>query len=191
MPLIDVDRKLLDRCLRKEAGAWQEFVDRYMGLIYHVIHHVSHSRSAPMSPEDVEDYAAEIFLNIVDNDYAALRRFKGQSSLATYLAVIARRACVRELVRRQRAAELGHAQAHRAALDEPSSYDMEALISPDDVDRILEELSDRDAEVVRLYHLQGLTYRQISKKLSIAENAIGPILSRARKKLRQLLEHRK
>ena len=190
MPLIDVDRKLLDRCLRKEAGAWHEFVDRYMGLIYHVIQHVSHSRSVPLTTEDVEDYAAEIFLNVVDNDFAVLRRFKGQSSLATYLAVVARRSCVRELVRRQRAAELGHSQAHRAALEEPSSDDLEAVISPDEMERVLHELSGRDADVVRL-HLQGLTYRQISKKLNVAENTIGPILSRARKKLRQTLEQRK
>ena len=62
MPLRDIDRQLLDRCLRKEPGAWNDFVDRYMGLIYHVIHHVSHARSLVLSPADIEDIAAEIFL---------------------------------------------------------------------------------------------------------------------------------
>ncbi len=41
LPLRDIDRKLIDRCLRKEPGAWNDFVDRYMGLIYHVIQHAS------------------------------------------------------------------------------------------------------------------------------------------------------
>ena len=58
MPLRDIDRQLIDRCLRKEPGAWNDFVDRYMGLIYHVIHHVSHARSMVLSPPDIEDIAA-------------------------------------------------------------------------------------------------------------------------------------
>ena len=38
MPLREIDRQLLDRCLKHEPGAWNDFVDRYMGLIYHTIH---------------------------------------------------------------------------------------------------------------------------------------------------------
>ena len=45
MPLRDIDSKLIDRCLTKEPGAWNDFVDRYMGLIYHVIQHVAYARS--------------------------------------------------------------------------------------------------------------------------------------------------
>ena len=55
MPLRDIDRKLVDRCLQKEPGAWNDFVDRYMGLIYHVIQHVAYARSRLLSSEDVED----------------------------------------------------------------------------------------------------------------------------------------
>ena len=49
VPLRDIDRQLIDRCLGKEPGAWNDFVDRYMGLIYHVIQHVSHARSMVLS----------------------------------------------------------------------------------------------------------------------------------------------
>src|SRR4029079_7912862 len=75
VPLRDIDRQLIDRCLRKEPGAWNDFVDRYMGLIYHVIHHVSHARSLVLSPADIEDIAAEVFLGLVEDNYAVLHRF--------------------------------------------------------------------------------------------------------------------
>ena len=91
MPLRDIDRNLVDRCLRKEPGAWNDFVDRYMGLIYHVIQHAAYARSRALSSEDVEDIAAEILLKIVDDGYAILKKFKGMSSLPTYLRVVARR----------------------------------------------------------------------------------------------------
>ena len=190
MPLRDIDRNLLDRCLRKEPGAWNDFVDRYMGLIYHVIQHAAHARSRILSSEDIEDIAAEILLKIVDEDYAVLRRFKGISSLPTYLTVIARRTCVKELIRRHREEELSHTNAHRAAVDDGASEDVEAIASAEEVERMLEDLPARDAEVIRLYHLKYQNYRQISKKLGIPENTIGPILARARKRLREAAEHR-
>ena len=101
MALTNVDRTLLQHCLTHQPGAWNDFVDRYLGLIYHVIHHTAHLRSAPLRPEDTEDLAAEVLLQIVANDYAVLRQFRGNASLATYLTVIARRICVHELNRRQ------------------------------------------------------------------------------------------
>ena len=34
MALTAVDRLLLKRCLKHEPGAWREFVDRFLGLIF-------------------------------------------------------------------------------------------------------------------------------------------------------------
>lgn len=190
MPLREIDRQLLDRCLRKEPGAWNDFVDRYMGLIYHVIHHVSHARSLVLSPSDIEDIAAEIFLEIVDGDYSVLRRFKGGSSLPTYLTVVARRICVKEMIKRHREAELGHTHAHRSTTTEDGSAEAEAIASAEEVARMLEHLPDREAEVVKLYHLKYLNYRQIGKQLGITENSVGPILAKARQHLRRAAEQR-
>jgi RNA polymerase sigma-70 factor, ECF subfamily len=188
VPLRDIDRQLIDRCLRKEPGAWNDFVDRYMGLIYHVIHHAAHARSRVLSSEDVEDIAAEVFLRIVDDNYAVLRRFKGISSLPTYLTVVARRIAVKDLIRRHREEELAHTNAHRASLDNGSPEDAEAIISAEEVERMLDDLPPREAEVVRLYHLKYQNYRQISKKLGIPENSVGPILAKARKMMREAAE---
>jgi RNA polymerase sigma-70 factor, ECF subfamily len=191
VPLREIDRQLIDRCLRKEPGAWNDFVDRYMGLIYHVIHHVSHARSIVLSAADIEDIAAEIFLAIVDEDYNVLRRFKGASSLPTYLTVVARRICVKEVIKRHREAELGHSQAHRATFaEEDRSGEAEAIATAEEVERMLENLPEREAEVVRLYHLKYLNYRQIGKQLGIPENSVGPILASARKRLRRTAEQR-
>jgi RNA polymerase sigma-70 factor (ECF subfamily) len=190
VPLREIDRQLLDRCLHHEPGAWNDFIDRYMGLIYHVIHHVSHARSIVLSDEEIEDIAAEIFLAIVDDDYAVLRRFKGASSLPTYLTVVARRVCVREVVKRHREAELGHVTAPRAVVGDDGSGEVEPIASAEEVERMLKDLPEREAEVVRLYHLKYLNYRQIGKQLGMPENSVGPILARARKRLRRLAEQR-
>ena len=184
MPLLEFDRELLDRCLRKESGAWKDFVDRYMGLVYHVIHHVSHARSLVLSDADIEDVAAEILLEIVDNDYGVLRRFKGNSSLPTYLTVVSRRICVREVIKRFREAELGHTQAHRSNYKDNGGAEAESIASAEEVEQMLHKLGGREAEVIKLYHLKFLNYREIAKQLGISENSVGPILTKARLQLR-------
>ena len=191
MPLLDFDRQLLDRCLRHQPQAWNDFVDRYMGLIYHVTHHVAHSRSIQLSPADIEDIAAEILLAIVDDDYQVLRNFKAQSSLPTYLTVVARRVCVREVVKRFHEAELGHATAHRANVEDTAHQtEAEPIIAAEEVERMLGTLPEREADVVRLYHLKYLNYRQIGKQLGIPENSVGPILAKARRSLKRIAEQR-
>ena len=100
MALTEIDRNLLKRCLSEEHGAWKDFVDRFIGLFVHVINHTAHSRSVPLSPDDIEDLCAEVFVTLLSNNYSALRQFRGKSSLATYLTVIARRIVVKEIDRK-------------------------------------------------------------------------------------------
>jgi RNA polymerase sigma-70 factor, ECF subfamily len=188
VPLTSLDRDLLKRCLHHEPRSWNEFVDRYLGLIYHVINHASHLRSVTLRPEDVEDLAAEVLLQIVANDYAILRQFRKESSLATYLTVIARRICVQELAKRQAAREVQPQTDGKHNLEpefeEPprAAVGLETL---EEVAKLLRKLPSRERRVVRLFYLEGRTYEEISTQLEIPVNTIGPILSRARKKLRE------
>lgn len=190
MPLTSIDRALLQRCLNHEPGAWNDFVDRYLGLIYHVIRHTAHLRSVPLSPEDTEDVAAEILLQLVANDYAVFRQFRGHASLATYLTVIARRTCVQELVRRTGGQEAqARPEVHRAANREEQPRALQGLENLEEVQRLLRKLPARERQVVRLFYFEGRTYEEISTALHIPVNSIGPILSRARQKLRQTVKN--
>jgi len=187
--LTSLDRKILDRCLNHEPGAWNDFIDRFLGLIYHVVHHTAHLRSTPLRPEDVEDLAADIVLQIVSNDYAVLRQFRGQCSLATYLTVIARRICVHEMARRAQAREVetrvDGARLAQIEAEEPPKAQV-GLESLEEVQKLLSKLPSRERRVVALYYLEGRSYEEISTTLNIPVNSIGPVLSRARKKLRQV-----
>lgn len=182
MALSPVDRDLLDRCLAAKPRAWEDFVDRFLGLVIHVINHSAQSRGLRLTPQDVEDLSADVFLAIVVNDFAVLRRFRGESSLATYLTVISRRVVVRELLKRKPGEELG--EHEEPQLDHNAE---QRIIDREEVDRLLDGLEGSEAEVVRMYHLEGKSYQEISTNLNLPENSIGPTLSRARTKLRQAL----
>jgi RNA polymerase sigma-70 factor (ECF subfamily) len=180
--LSEIDRSLLDRCLSRKPRAWEDFVDRFMGLVVHVINHTAQCRSINLSAADREDLSADVFLTIVDNDMAALRHFRGKSSLATYLTVIARRVVVRKLVDGHSAVPLGDMVARAESDDDEPE---QRIANREEVGRLLGELQGSEATVVRMYHLEGKTYQEISRSTGMPENSVGPMLSRARAKLRR------
>ncbi|HEY0981654.1 RNA polymerase sigma factor [Schlesneria sp.] len=189
MALTDRDRSLLERCLARDSSGWRDFVDRFSGLFVHVIHHTAEARSVKLSPSDVDDLCAEIFLAFLANDFAILRRFKGESSLATYLAVISRRIVVREVISRRMAEAMGHVKSQTANVEMAHAglNEFTRIENRELVQRMLEGLPEREANIIRQFHLEGRTYREIGERLGIPENSIGPTLARAREKLRHNL----
>lgn len=188
MPLTADENKLVQRCLSHQPGAWNDFVDTYLSLIYRVIHHTAHLRGVTIQPEDVEDLASEVLLQLVANNYATLRQFQGRSSLATYLTVICRRSCIHLLARKFgttaifKSMPMNHQSMDETISDDDSSDALEH------VHDLLTHLPRGVREVVRLHYLVGLTYEEISSQLGIPVNSIGPLLTRARQKLKTKLQ---
>lgn len=186
MALSEIDRNLLERCLARKTRAWEDFVDRFMGLVVHVVNHTAQSRSLRLTAQDREDFCAEVFLAIIRDDFAVLRNFRGQSSLATYLTVVARRVVVREMLRRQSRSNLPASTSLVASAMQPEGRDSEQRSSDrEEVEQLLRQLDGHEATIVRMYHLEGKSYQEISTAVGIAENSVGPTLSRARQKLRR------
>jgi RNA polymerase sigma-70 factor (ECF subfamily) len=186
-PARNADKQIVERCLTHQPGAWNDFVDRYLGLIYRIIQHTAHHRSVTLRPEDIEDIASEVLLQLVANNYASLRQFQGRSSLATYLTVICRRACIHLLARK-----FGENAIFKSlpsgVVPEPAHLDDHLPESVEHVHDMLTHLPKQAREVVRLYYLEGRTYEDISAQLGIPVNSIGPLLSRSRQLLRTRLQ---
>lgn len=190
MPLsLQDDQQLVQRCLTHQPGAWNDFVDSYLSLIYRIIHHTAHLRGVTMQPEDVEDLASDILLQVVANNYAVLRQFQGRSTLATYLTIICRRNCIHLLARK-----FGTAAIFKSGPLDPQAMQETVADLEDNSDSLehvhdlLTQLPKGVREVVRLHYLVGLSYEEISAQLGIPVNSIGPLLTRARQKLRVKLQ---
>jgi RNA polymerase sigma-70 factor (ECF subfamily) len=192
MGLTKIDQNLLKRCFDREPGAWRDFVDRFIGLLIHAIQHTAQSRSVILSQDDVDDLCGEIFLAILQDDYAILKRFRGDSSLATYLAVISRRVAVQEITNRRKAEEMGHVHTYGAGTNalagkmsaNAGPTETEQLINRETVQVLIDGLPTKEATIIKMYHLEGKTYQEISDSLKIPVNSIGPTLTRARDMLK-------
>ncbi len=186
MPLTDIDRKLLNDLLAGQSGAWRLFVDRFTGLIIQVIKHTAQAHSLKLNADDIEDLCADTFAELLLRDMAALRAFRGRSSLATYLSVITRRVVVRKLTQHRYLQAMGHVNAHQAAVDYASSDSPPGrqLEQRDQIESFFLKLPQDAVSVLKWIYLDGLSYQQVAKKLGKPLNSLGPLLTRIRSAFR-------
>ncbi len=181
--LSNIDRDLLNRCLQGTAEAWEDFVDRFVGLITYVVAEIASSRGMHLTAEQRDDVVSDVFLALVDQDFRTLRKFRGQSSLGTYLVVIARRIAVRKLAELQRK---GHAQPLTSQVPVSDDRMERTSISKEEVQSLLSQLPNSEATAIRMFHLEERSYREIGTHIGIPENSVGPLLSQARERMRAM-----
>ena len=184
MALSNLDRELLRDCLAKAPDAWENFADRFLGLVIHIVTHTAIAKNINLSSDLRDDLVADVFLAWIDKDFATLRRFRGHSSLATYLAVVSRRIVLRRISQMRLPQSHLSIQELEPELAQPTtnSYTREEI---EDLEASMDKLSQSESQAVRMFHLEGKSYSEIGSHIGISENSVGPFLSRARDKIRR------
>ena len=182
--LSEVDRLLLQRCLDQAPRAWQDFVDRFVGLVIHVANHTAEARGISIDRSTRDDLVADVFLTLVANDFGVLRRFRRNCSLATYLTVIARRVISRRLLHPVGSSNGVHLGDDSIDAGADANAGIQRIEDHEEVQNLLLRLDPKEANVVRMYHLEGKSYEEISRSVGMSPHSIGPVLSRAREKMR-------
>ena len=175
------DRALVQACLAGTPGAWDAFVGRFAGLFRHVVDRTCSQRRLALSATDRDDVVAEILVELLKGDAGTLRAWAGRASLPSYLTVVARRTAVRMTAHSAAAAPrpaepAPHAGGDRA--EERRHADRE------EVERLIARLDPAEARLIRLHHLEGRSYGEISRITGLPLGSIGPALSKARQRMR-------
>ena len=129
-----------------DCQRWLTENDRY---VQHVVMRVAARHR--LSTDDAEELRSIVYLKLVSDDYSVLRRFKGHSSLRTYLTVVVTRVCLDYLIAR-RGKWRPSAAARRAG---PTAMRLEMLTVRDgwpftqacDVLRINERVTETEREL--------------------------------------------
>lgn len=91
---LEADYQIVRDCLNRKKFAWEEFVDRFMDLVLHVIDYTAERRRQTLSDDERAELCEAIFRSFRYNDYQLLREFAFHSAVSTYLTVITRRLAV-------------------------------------------------------------------------------------------------
>lgn len=180
--------KLVQRLIAHDREAWCEFVHQFQGLVCARIQRTAQECHANLPASDCDDICAEVFAGLLNKQFAALRQFEGRSSLATWLSVITRRVALKHINKRKPSLfgdQEGYAE--EASDDLNSLGQLIADEQQEMLKRNYEMLSESDREILELFHREELGYSEISRRLGISINTVGPKLHRAHERLRRLI----
>lgn len=158
------DRELVSRVLRYDRAAAEAIVHEYAGLVYTIF-----SRESD-NPDFVEHRFDEFFDLLAKNDYQMLRMWNGKSTLRVYVAAIAMKMVLEA----------------RTRSDKPQQDLAGELLEPlrESLHAALHTVSEQDRRIIQLRRFDGLGFREIGMRLGMKPNAVGVMLHRAEKRLR-------
>lgn len=174
--MIDPDRSLVEAARAGSADAFALLVDRYRSPIVRLAYRLTHDA------DEAKDIAQDVFLRA----YNRLGEFQPDRPFARWLFVIARNASLDALRRRRRAAV--YAFKDEAPPAELGPEDL--ALRNDEATRVhaaLEALPLKYRDVLDLYYIRGLLYREIALELSIPIGTVKTYISRAKRRLRSEL----
>ena len=187
----DPDVRLMLRVAADDAVAFEELMHRYQNRVVGVLAHIVGHRDM------AEDLAQDVFMRI----YRARKRYVPGSKFSTWLFTITNNVAsnaLRSLARRKEVnvttsqsnqsgaspIELGAlAASHLMPARQLDKNEMSELVRA-----AIECLNERQRMAVLLAKFEHLSYAEIGEVMEMSPQAIKSLLSRARSKLREILE---
>jgi RNA polymerase sigma-70 factor (ECF subfamily) len=175
------DYDLADRHRYGDESAFRELYDRFSPMVFNLCLRLSGD------PIRAQDWSQEVFLRV----FKGLPRYRGGSSLKTWIYRIALNHCRGRLGRRSLEIEDWTAEQWDGGPADPARGPEEALLARDSGRRVavaLLALPVRFREAVVLRDLEGLSYDEIAAVLRVRSGTVRSRIARGRERLRLLLE---
>jgi RNA polymerase sigma-70 factor (ECF subfamily) len=177
------DLELVERCITGEPGAWRQFVDRFAPTVRALARRYLRLHGQMPDSAELDDVTQDVFLAVTRREFRLLKNYDPTYTFKTYLGVITRTE-VHRILRKKRPLLGGPAELERAAPDEAdASAEVEKAEEREVLAAAMDELPDRDAEVLKLRFLREMDYKAIAATLRIPEASVGQTLFRAKQRL--------
>ncbi len=166
------DEQLVELASKGKKQAFSELYKRYIKKVYYQVSCRVRDR------QTAEDITSEIFIAVL----SSLGNFNEEYKVSTWVSAITRHK-LSDHFRKVYKVELSSYDDNILG-----SEDIEEEFNIDDegrVGKLIEDLSDREKDIVKKRYLQNMPMKQISEELNLTESNIKVIHHRAIKKLRE------
>ncbi|MBQ2929053.1 MAG: sigma-70 family RNA polymerase sigma factor [Clostridia bacterium] len=177
------DEFTLRRAQKGDAQAFEQLVTPHEQMLWRVCWHYTHHQ------EDAADCLQETMLKA----WRAIKSYRGECSLSSWLYRIASTVCLDFLRKQKRLPQTESAdelaEEGFAPVDESPTPD-EAILKAESADSIraaIDSLPGDMRTVIILYALQGLPYEEIADTMNTSVGTVKSRLNRARQKIAKFL----
>lgn len=184
------EQELVQTILGGDLNIFRQLIDKYQKLVVHIVFRLS------SNPEDREEICQEVFIKVYQN----LAGFKFQSKLSTWIGKIAYTTTINYLRKQKNMKPVnqiihdgnGNGESYDSLEFTPSTVltplqelekdDMALLVQ-----QKIKQLPPPYQTIITLYHLDQMSYQEISEIMELPEGTVKSYLFRGRKKLKELL----
>ena len=173
------DETLVEICLLGESGAFEELVLRHKNAVMSAARHVTGSRFT------AEDASQDAFLSA----WMCLDSLRDRSKFKPWVCAIAKNCAIR-LVTRYRSVvpDISLNLVENEELSDDPDPEMSSLISSGsaaELHAMVDALSEKLRETIRLHYFEGYSVNEIAERLSIPVGTVKWRLAEGRKQLRK------
>ena len=174
MAVEQTDAQLVSRCRDGDAGAWNEFVERFSRYVYAIC-----SRGFRLAQQDAEDVFQEVFARAFER----LSELRSDEAVRPWLAQLTRRLCIDRLrlIARDTPSD---AEPDEREVDDVLGQLDEAMA----VRSALDKVGDPCREILDRFFCRDESYRTIGEVLDIPAGTIASRISRCLEKVRSALD---
>jgi len=175
-------RSLVAKIIAGDTGAFKSFILQYQRLVSHIVFRMIFNQA------DREDICQDVFVKIYQN----LKEFNFESKLSTWIAKIAYNTCI-NFLGKKKTPLLDDLISEGQSLDTCSANDTlpdESTVKNDLSFRLrveIEKMPVHFRTILTLYHLDEMSYNEISEIMQLPEGTVKSYLFRARRLLKRKL----
>lgn len=168
--------------------AQRMLIDMYSNLVYAI---VLSKLKGSAGQEDIDDCVSDVFVEIFSN----IERYKGAGSIKSYISTIAKRKAINAYN------SIIYHHRHTGYLEDEEREIPSDSITPDKrIEQkmfntklldVIKSLGEPDATIIIYQYFYNMKSKQIAEKLSLSSVAVRKRSSRAKERIRTILENEK
>lgn len=171
------DEELVERVQKGDAEAFGPLVERYEAKL------LRYGRKFLSRSEDIEDIVQDVFLSAYQN----IQGFDTRQRFSPWIYRIAHNAFVNEFRKNKRTPvvfmDFDTLISH-PVYEDPKKMELEQAEIKQMIDRSLGSIPDKYREVLILYYIEDLSYKEIADVLQVPTGTVGVRIKRGKESLR-------
>lgn len=180
------ERKLVQRCIAGNAEAWDEFVDRFSGLIYWAIKRKLNKYDCTYLMSEVEDIYQRIFTSMWEKK--SLISVGERGNISPWIVVLASNFTI-DFIRKKRTEE--NLLRHNLESEIRSRDEEETILLREDkrlLDEAIKLLNEKERAYLELNYIAGKKHKEIAEIFNTSINSVSTIIARAKNKIKRYIE---
>lgn len=183
--MFDDVQRLIERCIRREEKAWEEFIRRFSGLLFYSAKERLRRGGFSFSHQDVEDIVQHVFTEIWHK--GRLEDVRDRKRITAWLSIVAQTRAL-NYMRKKRERLLGENEINRIdnlVNEDQCIYNNELM---ERLGSLTQAFEARDKIIFKLCIIYGKTHREIARFMNMPLNTVSTIIARKKKFLQKKLK---